>query len=503
METSELSHPERTPDNRDLELFRERTQDHRDPELSRNILNILFKWKWLILTCFVAVVVPVLIVTLLKDYQYQVTTKILLKTSRAQVALSPGGPERIVNLPITPAVLNSEIQILKSLHLIQKAVEKSGYPLLIAGKEESAAKKERALQSLRTQVNVNPVPDSNVIEISFQDQNSHQAARFLNTLAGLYLEKHAAVHRGSGDAAKFFEQQAALYKTRLEKAKEALTQYQEKDKIIDLNQEIALNLTTLSKFEGTLKEIQAGIEGAEKEIGTLEQEVKQQPDQISTQKTVMVNPEVTSISSKVIELERQRNELLQRYTPKSRFVLDKENEITALRKQLEGTQQHVAGDTIISQNKLRETLSQEVFLKRAALDSLKAKRRALFQEVTPYQARLNVLKNRSLDIEKLQQEFNSARDIYLLNTKKAEESRISTAMDEEKMINVGIIQEAFAPVLPLGRGLTMALALAAISGLVLGVGSAFALEFLNVTIKHEDDVERFLEVPVLATIRQF
>jgi capsular polysaccharide biosynthesis protein len=49
----------------------------------------------------------------------------------------------------------------------------------------------------------------------------------------------------------------------------------------------------------------------------------------------------------------------------------------------------------------------------------------------------------------------------------------------------------------------MALALAAISGLVLGVGSAFALEFLNVTIKHEDDVERFLEVPVLATIRQF
>lgn len=505
MEVNELSPLERAQASRDLELFRnnKRIQDHRDPELSRNILNILFKWKRLILTCLVAVVIPVLIVTLSQDDKYQVTTKILLKTSRAQVALNPGGQERILNLPITPAALNSEIQILKSLDLVQKAVEKAGNPLVIEGGEASAAKKERALQSLLTRIKVNPISNSNVIEVSFQGQNPHQAARFLNALAGLYLEKHAAVHGGSGDAAKFFEQQASLYKTSLEKAKEALAQYQGKDKIIDLNQEIGLNLTTLSKLEGTLKEIQAGIEGAEKEIGILEQEVKQQPDQISTQKTVMVNPEVTVISSKLIELERQRHELLQRFTPQSRFVQDKENEITALRKQLEVTQQHVDGDTIISQNKVRETLSQELFLKRAAFDSLKARRKALFQEMAPYQARLNVLKNRSLDLERLQQEFNTVRDTYLLTTKKAEESRISQAMDEEKMINVGIIEEAFAPVLPLGGDLTMALALAAISGLILGVGSAFALEFLNVTIKHEDDVERFLEVPVLATIRQF
>ncbi|MGB4782146.1 hypothetical protein, partial [Candidatus Methylomirabilis sp.] len=111
METSERSYPERIQDHRDLELFRKRTQDNRDPELSRNILNILFKWKGLILTCFVVVVVPVLIVTLLKDYQYQATTKILLKASRDQVALSPGGPERFVNWPITPAALKTEMQI--------------------------------------------------------------------------------------------------------------------------------------------------------------------------------------------------------------------------------------------------------------------------------------------------------------------------------------------------------------------------------------------------------
>jgi uncharacterized protein involved in exopolysaccharide biosynthesis len=503
METSEQSYPERTQNNRDLELFRKRTQASREPELSRNILNILFKWKGLILTCFVVVVVPVLIVTLLKPSQYQVTTKFLLKTLRAEVALTPAGPERILNSPITPQVINSEIAILKSLDLINKAVETSSYPLLTNGENGSAAQKERALQSLRARINITPIPESNVIEVGFQDQDPRQAAQFLNTLAALYLEKHATVHRGGDNAVEFFEEQAAVYKTRFEKTSEALKQFQEKNKIIDLGQETSQNLEQFSKLEEMLKQLQADIEAGEKGIGTLEQQVKQQPDQISTQKTVMVNPEITSISSKVIELERQRNELLQRYTPKSRFVMDKENEITALRKQLEETQPHVAGDTIISQNRVKEILTQDLLTKRATVDSLGAKRRALIQEMAPYQARLKVLKDNSFELGRLRKEFDTARDTYLLYQQKGEEARISQAMDKEKIINVGIIQEAFPPVLPLGRGLIMALALAAISGLVLGVGSVFALEFLNVTIKHEDDVERFLEVPVLATIRQF
>ncbi len=471
METSERSYPERTQDHHDLELFRKRTQDNRDPELSRNILNILFKWKRLILTCLVAVIVPVLIVTLLRPPQYQVATKIFLKTLRAEVALTPAGPERILNSSITPQVINSEIAILKSVDLIKKAVEKSSYPLLTQDESGSAAKKERAFQSLRARINITPVPDSNVIEVGFQDQDPNQAAQFLNTLAALYLEKHATVHRGGNNTVEFFEEQAAVYKTRFEKTSETLKQFQEKNQIIDLSQEMSQNLDQRSKLEEMLKQIQAEIEAGENGIGTLEQQVKQPPDQVSTQTTVMISPDAASISSKLIELERQRNELLQRYTPKSRFVLDKENEIAAL--------------------------------KRAALDSLKAKRRTILQEIAPHQVRLKVLKNNSFDLGRLRKEFDTARDTYLLYQQKGEEARISQAMDKEKIINVGIIQEAFPPVLPLGRGLIMALALAAISGLVLGVGSVFALEFLNVTIKHEDDVERFLEVPVLATIRQF
>ncbi|MBI3057893.1 MAG: hypothetical protein HYY81_01050, partial [Deltaproteobacteria bacterium] len=191
------------------------------------------------------------------------------------------------------------------------------------------------------------------------------------------------------------------------------------------------------------------------------------------------------------------------YTSKSRFIIDKENEIAALRKQVEGMQQHVVGDTIIAQNRVRETLTQQLLAKRSLVDSLRAKKRALMQEIAPYQARLNLLNDSTFPMGKLKKEFDTARETHLLYKQKAEESRISTAMDEEKIINVGIIQAAMAPILPLGRGLILATALASVAGLALGVCIAFALEFFNLTIKSEDDIERFLGVPCLATIRQF
>ena len=120
-----------------------------------------------------------------------------------------------------------------------------------------------------------------------------------------------------------------------------------------------------------------------------------------------------------------------------------------------------------------------------------------------FRARLDILKDSTFGLGMRRRQFDHTRETFQLYLKKAEEARISTAMDDEKLINVAVIEKASPPVIPLGRGLAMAAALAAISGLALGIMIAFGLEFFNSTIKDEDDVERFLGVPVLATISHF
>jgi uncharacterized protein involved in exopolysaccharide biosynthesis len=472
-------------------------------DLVPRVLNVLFKWKWLIVLCAFAVVVPVSIVVFLKAPQYDVKTKLIVKATRADLAmnLSSAG-ERIVSLPVTLQVLNSEIQILKSQDLLSAAVAESKYPLVTDG-EQSPIAKERAMQQLRGRMSFNAVPDSNVIEVSLQDPDPQAASRLLNTLSQLFLRKHAAIHASGAETAAFFEQQVAFHKAKFDRASQALEQFQERDNIISIKDEIDSNLTKLTAMEAQLKELRAEIQAGSNELVALEQHLKAMPEEVLKERTVMINPEVSTMRTKLVELERQRDELLQRYTPKSRFVVDKEAEIAAIRASIDTREPVVTGDTVVAMNRIKDTLSQQHLQKQASLAAASAKRDALMKEKKSYEARLDVLKDRTFELGRLRGDFDLARETYFMYEKKAEEARVSRAMDDEKITNAAVVQPATVPIIALPRGLMTAGAASGIAGVVLGVAMAFVLEFFNLTVKDEKDVERFLQVPVLATVRQF
>jgi uncharacterized protein involved in exopolysaccharide biosynthesis len=473
-------------------------------DLVPRVLNVLFKWKWLIVLCAVVVVVPVAIVVLLKAPQYDVKMKILVKSTRADLAMNlSSGTERIVTSPVTLQALNSEIQIIKSQDLLASAVAESNYPLVPADGDQSPAARERAMQQLRMRMSFSPVPDSNVIEVAVQDTDAQAATRLLNTLAHLYLQKHSTVFSTGAEAAAFFEQQVAFHKAKYQRASQELERFQEKDNIVDIKGELDLNLAKLAAMETQLKDLRAEIEGTTKEIAALERQVRLLPEEVMKERTVVVNPEVVTMRTKLVDLERQRDELLQRYTPKSRFVADKEAEIATIRSAIEGREPVVTGDTVVSANQIKDTLSQQLLQKQATLAAAAAKRDTLMQEKKTYEARLDVLKDRTFDLGRIRGDFDLARDTYFMYEKKAEEARVSRAMDDEKLTNAAVVQPAAVPIIPLPRGLMIAGAASGVAGVVLGVAMAFLLEFFNLTVKDEKDIERFLQVPVLATVRQF
>ena len=235
----------------------------------------------------------------------------------------------------------------------------------------------------------------------------------------------------------------------------------------------------------------------------LEGQVKEQPDEITKESRVMVNPEITGIIGKLVELQRQREELLQRYQPGSRFVRDKDAEIAAAKAAMAARDQNIVGETTYAQNRVKENVVQQLLTKRVALEALTAKKKSLLNEKKAYDARLEVLKDRSFDLARLRGNFDLTRDNYFMYEKKAEEARVSRAMDEENIANAGIVQEATPPVIPLPRGLLIWGPLAAAAGAILGAALALVLEFFSLTIKDERDIEQFLQVPVLATVRHF
>jgi uncharacterized protein involved in exopolysaccharide biosynthesis len=473
-------------------------------ELLPKLLNALFKWKWLIVATTFAVAIPVALVLYMRTPLYETKMKILIKSARSQAALNFSAASQSTFTPaVTPQIVNSEVQVLRSPDLLIPAIQQSGYPLLAPGQPDTPGNRERALQALRVRMNFSPAGDSNVIEVSVQDPEPREAARLLNTLATLYLKKRAALQAGGENMPEFFATQVKYHRENFDRARVVLESLQEKDNIVHISNELETNLARLMAMEGTLKDLQAEIESSSKEVVALEAQIKEQPESITKERRQVLNPEVTAMQQKLVDLERQRDELLQRYQPGSRLVKDKESEIATLRAAIATKERNVVGETLYATNSIRDLLRQQLLAKQVAVEAAGAKRVALIKEKKSYEDRLDVLKGRTFDLARVRGDYDLARETYFMYEKKAEEARISQAMDEENIVNAGIVQEASAPVIPLPRNLLTLGPIAAVAGAALGVALALVLEFFSLTIKDERDIEQFLQVPVLATVRHF
>ena len=69
--------------------------------------------------------------------------------------------------------------------------------------------------------------------------------------------------------------------------------------------------------------------------------------------------------------------------------------------------------------------------------------------------------------------------------------------------NVRIIEEATPPVVPIRPRKARNVALSIAAGLILAFGVAFALEYLDTTVKTPDDVERYLGLSVIGIVPSF
>jgi capsular polysaccharide biosynthesis protein len=112
---------------------------------------------------------------------------------------------------------------------------------------------------------------------------------------------------------------------------------------------------------------------------------------------------------------------------------------------------------------------------------------------------------RKFEFQRLAGEMTERQNKYMLYQNKLEEARISEAMDQEKLLNVSIIERAADPAQRITgkeRGM-LTLILAACTGLAVGICIAIGLDFLKNSIANENELEKQLGLPVLAAIELF
>ena len=479
----------------------EAPQAYEDPP--RRILYVLFKHKQLICVVFILLIVPMFLQLLFRSTHYLASVKVLINPSREFLNVSPTGGRNAVTMFPTPDVINTELQIIKSPELAERLAADISFPDDPNDKNRSEVEIRRDARRLKRLLTATAIRGTNLIQISVTtDYKPEWAVSVVNRAAELYLEQQIRVRKTQGIEA-FYDEQEKKLRAELLRAEDELKGFQQKEKIIDAPQEVNADLTALAASERGLKDTDSLIKETEQKIATLDDQLKQQKATISSSQSITINPVYQQIRTKLTQLELDRDGLLQRYTADDRLVKDKEAEIDELKKRLQTVKETTVGSESISLNDVHRRILNELLQARVQLRGLNEKKSALTRQVESYSAAASDKKRKGFEYDRLLRDVNAKKENLDLYKKRAEEARISDAMDERKFSNAYILERASLPLPRADNSAFMLMAVAVVLSMGVAVAAAFGMEYLNKTLRNEADIEEQIGLPVLATIQYY
>jgi uncharacterized protein involved in exopolysaccharide biosynthesis len=480
------------------------TPQHDGTVTAKLLTYAIFKRKWQVLGVVAVVVLSILAAGFIRPKVYRTNAKVMIRPSRAEVQIG-AGEQRELTFPVSASteMVNSEMEILRSKELVRQVIAKmedEGKPIFGENTTMSVAEQIAALQDM---IKVAPTPDSSVISIDLFARNPEAGQAILGALTETYLERHAQIH-GSSGATAFFEEQKATLRARLDNAETALATFVDKENMVLPEDQIRWALKDGMRGYDSLSIHNAKIRGLERRVETLQAQMVDTPEQVATQ-IEHVNPTALGLAAQLARLEGKKAALLQEYHPDDRTIANLEGEIALLHRQIaQGEQTPVVGTTRMAINPVLQDLQRRLLNTQLNLSDLKARAEGLTKQVevgiTTGQDRAVELRQKSIEFTRLQGEVESAREAYHLYQRKQEEARISEALDNERFLNVSVLDGPSTPIRPVNQMSAFMVLAALIAGAGLGIGSALGIEFVGRNFKFEEQVEQYLDMPVFAVI---
>ena len=512
----------------------------------RDILHVIFKRKLQIVLVFTATMVAVVIVTLLTTPIYRATTQIQVKVGRENFynpTLSSGGNFRVtIN---TDEQINSVIAIMKGRSLAESVLKGIGkeqiYPPNKEGKESLfkeymqsiseflshnvlskikslipgsttngsfnpepviSPENDPAISKLVKNLSINRIEDTNLITVSFRHEDPKIAALVANTFSKFYLKRHLNIHK-TPQSYRFLEEQTKILQEKLSDSESKLTEFKKVTNITSPKEEKRILLERIADNQDSLNETESQEVEAINHIKTIKFQLSKTPRLVPREEVSSYNQTlVSALETKLVELQIKEHDLKSRYTNIIRFP-----EVDNVKKEIEMVQSKLAEEKLkrhgVTRSGVNDTykhLQIELMKYEAELKAIKARKTVQLQQLTDFQMKLSSLNQMEAEYNRLSQKLEVDAKNYRLYLTKVEESRVSMAMDREQIASVKQVEPAFPPVNPVSPNVKVNILLGLFLGITGSLLLVFSLEFFDDTLQTVDQVENYLELPVLVSI---
>jgi tyrosine-protein kinase Etk/Wzc len=286
------------------------------------------------------------------------------------------------------------------------------------------------------------------------------------------------------------EKQLTVFRGKLEQAEHDLRSFS--DKVGQVEEGMTPELKTLSDaYAASMAQIgikEADLSAEKKQLARLERQI--------TPETEARSPEYLQLRAKLRDLEMERMRLeglgirLSGISTVDREIQDIEQQLLKFK---ETKNSAVDPATMRQWQELRKS----VIGKEGELDLFKRRMESYEKAISDYRKGNPDIMSRSLELLRLKRSKEVYENLYTLLLEKAEEERIKSASSN---VGIKIVDLAVMPTRPIPKNQTQLYLAGILLGLLLGFALAFFIEFNDTTIKTNDDIERFIELPVLGTI---
>ncbi|HXE57625.1 MAG TPA: polysaccharide biosynthesis tyrosine autokinase, partial [Gemmatimonadales bacterium] len=293
-----------------------------------------------------------------------------------------------------------------------------------------------------------------------------------------FIEGRVAVQKtGARSTVEFLRTQLDTIESQLRRAEEALRVFREREQVVSLTAEADAQVGRLAELQAARNQ----LESERSALARIVEEVRAErpaPGEPSPYRrllafpTLLRNQAASALLTALTELDNQRALLLQRRTPRDPDVIALDRQIADLERQIRD---------------LVETYNDGLRKQVASVDAALA----------GFGERLERIPAKEVEFARLQRNASVLGEIYTLLQTRLKESEIAQAVEDQ---SARVVDRAFLPELPVAPRKGLNLALAAMLGLMLGVGAAFGREWMDSAVHSKEDVQAATGLAVLGLI---
>jgi len=442
--------------------------------------RVIMKWWWLILAIATSCVLAAVAISLLMTPQYR---------ARATLEINPTGTQVVKMGEIETAVddrafLSTQAGLLRSRSLAERVARSVN----LANNEHFAnqdasrpAREAQAVGALVQKAKIEPERESRLIAVSVETPDPALSARIANSYADNFIQSGLERrYEATSYARSFLEQRIATVKKRLEQSERELVAYAQRQGIITLNVDSGTGggRSEQSIDAASLVALNGALSSARSERIAAEQRFRQAQANRSTTE-VLANSTVQTLTAQRAQLQAEYQQKLGLFKPEF-------PEMVQLRARIEALGRSIGQETGNVSSALRSEFAAAV-----------ARERALESRVNSLKAGLLNLRERSIQYTILQREVDTNRGLYDALLQRFKEVGVAGGVGANA---VSVVDRADVPSAPSSPNLPLNIAIGLFAGLLLGFGAAFAIEWIDDTVKTPDDVTSKLGIASLGVI---